>query len=145
MYVTPQLGLVVLVAASIFYASGLARVRAADRAIPDRTATETVWWFGYFRDLTNAAGLAGYFLGLWLAGLPGPLALFGAFWLALIAYALDYVIARALKAPWAQIVVSAALVALVVPTYLLRASIAEGLREIVEALFTASDLRRERS
>lgn len=132
---SPLGGSVLLIAAAVAYDVLLAAVRKADRAFPSTNPVESVWWFGYARDLTNFAGAAGYFVAFLLLGFRGPLALLAAFVLALVTYALDFVLARGISVRRAELLLGAALAPILAAILLMRRQLEAALAALVAALF----------
>ncbi len=124
-----------LFAAACAYSAALAVVRRVDRTYPVPDPTETTWWFGYSRDLVNLLGMVLFALGLWVLGLPRPLALLGGFFLALAAYSLDYLYARRLALGQPALTLAASFVPLVAATVALREPVADGLDWLLRSLF----------
>lgn len=131
----PWIGMAALTASALLYHALLAAVRRADRAYPSTDPTESTWWFGYARDVTNLTGAVAYTVSFVLCGYPGPLAILAGFVLTLLSYGADWILARALRVRRAGLVVGVTLLALALTAAALREPLRDGLGRLVRALF----------
>jgi hypothetical protein len=128
-------GAVLLMVTAIVYDLLLAAVRRRDHAYPSTKPTESRWWFGYARDVANAAATLGFWAALYLLGFAGPSALLGSFALSLLVYGLDYVVARLCHAPHPQWILGGALLVVCGAVVLYRPQVMHAMAAVVGALF----------
>jgi hypothetical protein len=131
-----------LATAGAAYALLLGFVRRVDRGFPSTDPAETTWWFGYLRDLVNAAGVALFSAAYLILGFPGPLALLGGFATTLAAYGLDYLVARTLGLRRAAVALAIVLALGGIVVAAFREPAAAALDELVHALFSGATARR---
>jgi hypothetical protein len=133
-------GAAVVMLAGLVYDILLATVRRADSSDPDGAAAGqpagSSRWLGYARDASNLVGFLLFFLGFFLLGFPGPLALLAAALATLGFYGLDFLLARTLGLgrPGAVFFVVVTGVAVLVAA--LRAPIAGALNSAVTRLYS---------
>ncbi len=120
---------------AIVYDVFLAALRRVDHAYPSTDPTESTWWFGYARDLANFLGFLMAAAAFTILGLPAPLALLAAGFWSMIAYGLDFLLARALVLRHPHRVLGGVLVVLAAVTAAAREPIAAGLGGLVRVLF----------
>jgi hypothetical protein len=132
---SPWLGGFTLVGSAVIYALLLAAVRRVDRAYPSTNPTESTWWFGYARDLTNLVGAGGFALGYYLLGFAAPRALICGVAIGLVVYGMDFLIARKIETPYATIVVALLTLAIVIPSAIFRAELDLALASMLTNLF----------
>ena len=137
------LGVAVLCMAALAYDFMLGVIRRKDRAFPSTDPTESTWWFGYLRDITNLGAVGCFWLGFWLIGFPGHLALLGGLTFGLLAYGLDYLLARRIGVARPEWVLGILVVLLTIPVFVLRDEAAVALQRLVDLLFSGSTARRE--
>jgi hypothetical protein len=125
---TRPVGSAVLALGLVGFAIALTLLRRRTRAGDSR------WWSGYARDLTNLAGLLVAWAGLWLIGLPGPIALLAGFCVSLLLYILDYLLTRALS-PELRWPTTVAALALAAGTLAQPAALARLLLQLLGRLF----------
>jgi hypothetical protein len=129
------LGGAALGVAALVYDALLGALRRSDRAFPSTRPAESMWWFGYARDLANLLGFLLFAVGFRLLDLPWPRALLAAALMTLLAYGLDYFFGRVWTRRRAEVVLAAALLALVIAVSALRDAIFGGLDRLVRGLF----------
>lgn len=131
----PWSGLVLLVAVALVYDILLSTVRRYDRAYPSTNPTESTWWFGYARDLANFAGMFGFAVAFRALGFAGPRALLCGVILGLVAYGLDFAIARKIGVRYTKITLGAVLLAMVIPAVVFRRELEDAVEGLLRLLF----------
>jgi hypothetical protein len=129
------LGTILLPLTAVGYDALLALLRRWDRAYPSTNPVESTWWFGYVRDLTNFTALIGFGFSFWLLGLRPPLAFLAGLGLGLVAYGLDYVIARRLALRRPGFLLAAVMAPICLVAAALRVPLGNGLEVLLSWLF----------
>ena|SRR5215470_12016129 len=128
-------GALVLASAAVVFALLLMTVRRWDRAYPSTNPAESTWWFGYARDAANAIGFAAFSAGFAVLGFAAPQALLLGAAFGLLAYGVDYAVARAATARRPGLLVGAILVACAVGAAACRDLLAAGVATLWRVLF----------
>ena len=142
MSTAPWLGVAVLASGILLYDGLLHALRRVDRAFPPADPTKRTWWLGYARDVANLVGAAALAAGFLLLGLPGPNALLAGCLLGLVAYGLDYLLARRLGLAHPTLMLAAIVLAVAVACAVLRAEVSGALARIIDLLFSPHFARR---
>jgi hypothetical protein len=130
---TRLVGTLALVATIVVYAMALEALRRTEDGPDDDD--RRVWYLGYARDFTNTLGVVLFWLSHYLLGFPLHLALAAGSATALVAYLLDYAIARVLKVRRRPLVLVVAMVIATLPVQLFPHRVCDGLGRVISALF----------
>jgi len=130
---TRLVGTLALVATIVVYAMALEALRRTEDPAGDDD--RRVWYLGYTRDFTNTLGVVLFWLSHYLLGFPLHLALAAGSAIALVAYLLDYAIARGLNLKRRPSVLVAVMLFVTLPTLILPHRVCNGLGRLIAALF----------
>jgi hypothetical protein len=130
---TRLVGTLALVATIVVYAMALEALRRTEDGTGDDD--RRVWYLGYARDFTNTLGVVLFWLSHYLLGFPLHLALGAGSATALVAYLLDYFVARVLNVKRRTGVLVAIVLVVTLPTLLVPARVCAGLGRFVAAFF----------
>ena len=129
---TRLVGTLSLAATIVVYAMALEALRRTEDGPDDDD--RRVWYLGYARDFTNTLGVVLFWLSHYLLGFPLHLALGAGSATALVAYLLDYGLARVLKVRRRPLALAATMVILTLPTLLFPHRVCGGLGRAISAL-----------
>ena len=130
---TRLVGTLALVATIVVYALALEALRRTEDG--DDDDDRRVWYLGYTRDFTNTLFVVLFWLSHYLLGFPLHLALAAGSATTLVAYLLDYAIARGLNLKRRPGVLVAVMLFVTLPTQLLPHRVCTGLARLIAALF----------
>ena len=130
---TRFVGTLALVATIVVYSMALEALRRTEDGTGDDD--RRVWYLGYARDFTNTLGVVLFWLSHYLLGFPLHLALGAGSAIALLAYLLDYVIARVLVVKRRTGALVAVVLLLTLPTLLVPQRVCNGFGRFIAALF----------
>jgi hypothetical protein len=130
---TRLVGTLAFVAIIVVYAMALEALRRTEDG--DDDDDRRVWYLGYARDFTNTLGVVLFWLSHYLLGFPLHLALGAGSATALVAYLLDYGIARGLKLGRRPLVLVATMLILTLPVQLVPHRVCDALARLIATLF----------
>ena len=130
---TRLVGTLALVATIVVYAMALEALRRTEDPTGDDDRRS--WYLGYARDFTNTLGVVLFWLSHYLLGFPLHLALGAGSAVALVAYLLDYAIARGLKLRRRTGALVAVMLIVTLPTQLAPQLVCNGFSRLIAALF----------